>query len=367
MKIVLFDTEHFETAFALVRIFDIPPNDITIFTDEDTGHRMQVLLGNRPAGYTWIIRPRSQSNLSFIRKMYRSFVNDKPDLFILGTVSHHHFLHALYLKRFPPRQSLLTVHAINFLLHYPIRTGPRHVSRYLGNKLLLKQVTYLNVISETMIPHLENQRGVHQPVFHLPGTVFEGRAVSTPVQWPLRIVVPGTVDESRRDYMSVFELAQAAGDVHITLLGGPVGGYGRMVIDKASSYPNITTFDALVDQEEFEQRLSAAHFVWVPSVQESFSQAGVREIYGLTKSSGSLFDAIRHAKPLILPSHLHVPETLKKIAFRYNGISEILSLIRTLRGNPENYDTFAQQAFAYSMQFTPEEIRKKNSRLFPDA
>ena len=72
-------------------------------------------------------------------------------------------------------------------------------------------------------------------------------------------------------------------------------------MNKIHQSVNIKYFKEKVVQDEFDQWMSKADLLYCPVKTESefFS---VKEIYGKTKISGNIGDAIKYGKPAILPS-----------------------------------------------------------------
>jgi hypothetical protein len=185
--------------------------------------------------------------------------------------------------------------------------------------------------------------------------------------------VPGTIDNRRRDYEKVFMLlneAEAIGlSLQVTLLGGPQGTYGASIISKAKQFQGKCTklffFDQLiVDQDEFDLQLDMAHFIFIPSVVHTTICNEIPEIYGITKSSGNIFDVIKHAKPFIVPDTLVFPADLSDSCFQYESIPKLVAFLQSMIHAPEQYEIWSDNAVKNSEKYTVEKIRKKNKSLF---
>ncbi len=84
----------------------------------------------------------------------------------------------------------------------------------------------------------------------------------------------------------------------------------------------------LVHQDEFDKQLNAAHFVFIPSVIDTAICFSIPEVYGLTKSSGNMFDVIKHARPFITPQSLRISTTLESSCFRYTSIDQLIGFLQ---------------------------------------
>ena len=56
MQLAIYESGHFETAYTLIRLFDLPGNHITIFADAQTAERLDELLGEPKEKYRWVIQ-----------------------------------------------------------------------------------------------------------------------------------------------------------------------------------------------------------------------------------------------------------------------------------------------------------------------
>ena len=61
MKVAIFDTEHFEVTFAVIRFFDNGRNDITIYIYENSFVQLEYLLKADVHKYTWVIKKEAGS------------------------------------------------------------------------------------------------------------------------------------------------------------------------------------------------------------------------------------------------------------------------------------------------------------------
>ncbi len=89
----------------------------------------------------------------------------------------------------------------------------------------------------------------------------------------------------------------------------------------------------------------------------------IPETYGLSMSSGNLFDVIKHAKPFIVPTSLRVDPFLEKKCAGAIQVSR--NLARTLFAIQENgYQQLQAEALLASRHYTIEALRQRNAGLF---
>ena len=145
--------------------------------------------------------------------------------------------------------------------------------------------------------------------------------------------------------------------------------YGEQILNRAREFSGTFTgiscyHEQVVQQDEFDRKLDSAHFILIPSVVRTFICGNIPETYGITKSSGNIFDIIKHAKPFIAPETLVVSPELRNSGFVYNEINEIVVFLQELLNAPALYEDLSANAIGNSMKFTIDRVREKNPSLF---
>lgn len=120
----------------------------------------------------------------------------------------------------------------------------------------------------------------------------------------LTVVIPGGVSQKRRDYQHVLEVIQKTGktkNLEFVFLGKAKGSELE-AIERISSQFNITYFKERVSQQDFEMWMKKADVLWCPIQQQTefFSQ---KEVYGKTKMTGNIGDAIKFGKIAVFPAN----------------------------------------------------------------
>jgi hypothetical protein len=180
------------------------------------------------------------------------------------------------------------------------------------------------------------------------------------------------VDPRRRDYHLVIQLIEALVkanlEMTITCLGGIHPEFGQEVLQQ---FKNVNSRNRLkfyevdeVDQPEFDRVMDEADLVFVPSAIHISIQDDIPEIYGLSMSSGNLFDIIKHAKPFIAPLALRVDPFLEESCLRYESLPDIIEILTVLSDSPGAFHSLQLKARAASTNYTIEAVRKRNKELF---
>ncbi|MBO9561974.1 MAG: hypothetical protein J7621_04335 [Niastella sp.] len=373
MKIGIFETEHFEGAYPVIKLFDTPDNEIHIYTDPPTHKRFADLFGTAASRFQWVVLRKGISRLSFFWQFYRHAQKLQPDILYINTISSNHILFALVIRLLRSSRIVITVHDINCLFHSTSSWNIRKMVHHIGKRLLIRWVKEFNVVSDTMVPYLAQQSGGHTHIHNVPGAVFDGLQHAATNTRYIHLVVPGTIDKKRRDYTQLWTLVQEAErkqfPLHLTILGGYSDEYGKNIIKEADHFPTYYTRiqfynTRVVHQEEFDRQLNEAHFIFIPSVVNTAICHDIPEVYGLTKSSGNIFDVIKHAKPFIIPQTLQVPASLTTSSITYQEVTEIIPFLQTLQQEPARYEALQQQALNNSKEYTIEKVRSRNPTLF---
>jgi hypothetical protein len=372
MNIGIFETEHFEGAYPVIKLFDTHENKLILFTDVKTHKRFCDLFKSQADKYQWVIEDLENNRFTFFLKMFSAAKKHKLDILYLNTISSNHLLYGFLVKLLPATRIIITIHDINCFFESRLTTGIRESVQHIGKRVLLNHVKEFNVVSDTMIPYLK-KKNERIKIHNIPGAVFEHRIKTNTINKSIHLVVPGSIDGKRRDYDKVFDVLSKAEAIelplHITLLGGPHKEYGATIISRAAEFKGKNTrlfyyTKKVVDQDEFDEKLDSAHFIFIPSVVQTTICNNIPEVYGITKSSGNIFDVIKHAKPFIVPTELVIPPDLSDSCFTYESIHKLVIFLKTLFESQEQYSIWHQNAIKNSEKYTIEKIRSKNPSLF---
>jgi len=374
MTVGIFETEHFEGSYPVIRLFDNGENQLTIFTNRESYRQFQWLFGEDINRYTWVVQEEKESKYRFALRMYKEVKQRKIDLLYLNTISHNFIVYASMIRLLPKTRVVVTLHAVNNYFRFKPAFSLRRWVRHTGKRALIKVTREFNVVSDTMVGHLTKLLPAHKKVHNLPGAVFERAAIppSTPViKDHIQLVVPGSIDARRRDYTVVLDLLEQGQHLplHIVLLGPFVHPHGDAILEKcmryAATHDNLVFYDnEVVDQPEFDRVMDEAHIVFTPSVIDTIMVDEVMETYGKSICSGNIFDIIKHAKPFITPAALTIPVNLTSSAITYNKVADIIQALELILQEPARYSALTQQAQQNSGEYTIAKIRARNAMLF---
>lgn len=147
--------------------------------------------------------------------------------------------------------------------------------------------------------HLSDEKHLYLPLFYT-------KKFQKPENETVTVVIPGGVSQERRDYNAVFKkIKNAAHDQNFTFvfLGKAQGEHLEKLKELQKSLPKnikIVFFQERVSTHLFDEWMKKSDVLWCP-VQSETEFFSCREVYGKTKMTGNVGDAIKYGKPAIFP------------------------------------------------------------------
>ena len=364
MNIAIYDTEHFETTYTLTRIFDTGDIAITLFVTSDVALSLTTLLGTTHSPLNWVIFEKH--NVSNTTKIYNQCTKRKIDLLLLNTVSHHHFFFGILCLLLKKTRTILTIHDANSSFNPLLSFNFRTFLRFAGKKMLANAVSgYATPLSSTK-EYICKNFTVQKRTVIFPGSFFcEGLRAPRRYDGKIKIVIPGSIDSRRRDYTQLYKIATSLkgqkNEFEFILLGGTKNKEGKEIANECKRHESenvkIKTYEGeFVSQEEYDFDLSDSDFVYAPLVKLFHKESTIPEQYGLTKSSGCFFDAVRFGKPILVPEYIFVPEELRAQCIPYKSIQGLSEFLTQL--NDKKREDYTNSAIQNSRCFTLTKVRK---------
>lgn len=229
--------------------------------------------------------------------------NTKYDLVLIGTVHRYFNVFEKIAEKF---NTSIICHNLNFVKvsNFDLLTSifkedfQYRLKLLLKEGLLRKSKVYQKAKNLLVLDaNLANNNYKNLPIFY---TKFSGKSENE----TYTIVIPGAVSQKRRDYERVLKsIKNFRFPSEIIFLGKASGKELEILQDFEQSKPeniSIKYFTEKVPQDVFDDYMQKADVLWCPIQQETafFSQ---KEIYGFTKMSGNIGDAIKYGKLAVFP------------------------------------------------------------------
>lgn len=229
------------------------------------------------------------------------------DLVIIGTAHRHFNVFKEIIKRY---NCAVIAHNLNFIKLSKLQLFSKVFVRDLPFrvKLLLKEsllsapevfskARHLLVLDQNFA---DLNKFIHLPVFY--SKFYHPSRASSEV----RVVIPGAVSQRRRDYEGIFTkiLSFSSGNSFEFIFLGKAAGKELKSLKALESKlpPNIEIkfFNQRVAADVFDEEMKKADVLWCP-VQKETEFFSEKELYGSTKMSGNIGDAIKYNKLSIFP------------------------------------------------------------------
>lgn len=290
------------------------------------------------------------------KTILEQLAHKKYDAIILGTCHRYFETYLEICKKYP---TALLVHNLNF-----IQQSPWQLLNKVGKKdkiyrlkLLLKE----GLLSAPQIYHEAEKLWVLDENLLTITSKFKKKTESISIFYTensysstrekIKVVIPGAVSQNRRNYEHVFsKIANFQHPMEIVFLGKAQGKELKQIEQLEKVIPKniqLRYFDHKVAQELFDSEINSATLLWCP-LQEKNNFFSQEEIYGKTKMSGNLGDAIKYGKPAIFPSSY--PSLYPFILKEENDVEQqIIGL--------QNFD------YDFSKEFSVEKMAKKLEQI----
>ncbi|MDO5615652.1 MAG: hypothetical protein Q4G16_05645 [Cruoricaptor ignavus] len=271
------------------------------------------------------------------------------DLVVIGTV--HRYFNTFYKITERYKTAIIT-HNLNFAGISAFRLFGNifqsetiyRLKLLLKEGLLLKNKVYANAEKFLVL----DQNLAKSPYHYFPIFYTKEKVNDIKTESQKTIVIPGEVSQKRRNYHKVFEVlkifnSQLENQENIEFVFlGKASGFELdelKYIDNQLNKIKIRYFSEKVPQREFDEIMSRADLLWCPlrSEIEFFSN---REIYGETKMSGNIGDAIKFGKMAIFPKNYRSEYPF--VITEPEEVSELIQLF-TVKNLPEFQSSFSKE------------------------
>jgi hypothetical protein len=147
-------------------------------------------------------------------------------------------------------------------------------------------------------------------------------------------VIPGSVDDNRRDYEPVLAVFQSwkGPAIQLVLLGDASSDFGRSLVSRLRSLPALTVrqYEGYIPETLYEREIREADLLWSPLRIHKTGSRDNPEIYGQTTASGLTADILLNNIPALAPAELVLPGPFTAALLPYRDAAEAAELLRRL-------------------------------------
>lgn len=332
------DFYHVDSPIAYIRILEPICKKLVIITNDSIAGNLREheLLKSRKINWL-ILEDDGEHNSEIISQGLK---RQSVDICIFSTIEKHFCSYLRVLHSYDGIK-LVVIHNANFWFKKSRRLKvflrPRNPA-HRAKLEIIRKASALIVLDENVKTYIGNE-------FRYKGLILEfslGQVSPKSFNTQFRIqkerlhlVVPGSIEQKRKDYRQVLRVMRTLSPhmAQLTFLGKPKGLFGKEIINdieqlRQQSY-DIRYYSEFVHQSEFDKQLSSASIILLP-IRSVTSFAGIPEEYGVSKISGSLYDAINACKPAIVPRSLNLSAKLSERFLQFATDEELAHIITHL-------------------------------------
>ena len=363
---------HISDLYAFCQFFKTKDTKLTLFTTKPLLSQLMLYFDVRK-NCEIVLKKDNEKVFSFLKRV-EDICNKKIDLLFLTTI-HEIFSDLICYINFQPKcKTILNVHHVNawlrpklvFNVKHPIRSIDTNLSSVLISKFIFPKFDAISVTYRPMKNYILNTTAYNKEIFVLPTTLYESKihkkiSNNEKGNIKLRIAMPGLIQEHRKDYSIILPVIehlfkQFNGKLAIDVPGMPIGQYGNSVYKTLEQLKNrgynVSIFKDFVPDNLFDEILAKSDIILAPIRINSRGDNEIREQYGITVNSGNVYDAIRFAKPIIVPSEFNMIEELKSSTLTYNNSKELEEVLIDLIRYPDKLDQLKEKARVNSENFS---------------
>lgn len=377
---------HHDSLDGILKIFQNTEHRISVFT---TSKNIRLLKDITYSGNIIFYEYRGGSKYLFLRK-HKDLLNSSNIIFI-NTIANDF---GAYLAIDKSNVVILRIHNVNkqfqplssvFIpesLFFAWKSFSYVLRQIIGKgflwfrPMLNKRVNYFTFPDSSITNYVKQNHFIEDSriIDPIPLKIFiENDTAFADYQDVLNITIIGAIDKRRRQYEQTIEALSSLYAmenppiIHLTILGKSSGGYGSEIISKLESITHskfrLTTYGKQVSEIEFVNCIKKTHLILSP-ITENATTDIFKEVYGKTKTTGSILDFLKFGKVTLVPSHYSPPTELLDYVVKFKDskhlVEIILDLIKDNKINKLN-----QKSLQYVKEnYSKESVLKKTLSIF---
>ena len=283
------------------------------------------------------VQKESESKNKFLNRYIHEFHHS--DLVFIATLEQHWRAYKDVIQK---SNVLLRVHGLNyhFSKRFQLVSGLNQLGvigiirefywqNHFWKKTLIPNINYFTptLLSQSYASFIQSDLRWVPPV---PLSFFSNSNIL--VNDTFTVVVPGSVENTRRNYGTVIQAISALQSYSIkwVLLGEMKSETIKDQIDLLVENGCIIEYYAHnVPDALFEEQLKKCNLVFAP-VRDAHPFKDVMEVPGKTKISGATSDALLFGKPILLPAGYPFQKEWSELGIHYRNVEDIQSIIPSL-------------------------------------
>lgn len=343
---------HHDSLDGILKIFQNTEHSINVFTTsknvkllKDVSYSSNITFYEYTGGgkYFFLRKHKellNSSNVIFINTVANDFgaylAIDKSNIVVLRV--HNVNKHFQPLKSiFLPKTLFFAWKSFSYILRQIIGKG------FLWFRPLLnKRVKYFTFPDSSITNYVKQNHFIKEDkiIEPIPLKIFiENDTAFADYKDVLNVTIIGAIDNRRRQYEETIEAitslfkSENPPAIHLTILGKCTSVYGSEVVGKLKSISHpkfkLSTFDKQVPETEFIECIKHTHLIISPITNNATTDI-FKEVYGKTKTTGSILDFMKFGKVTLVPSYYSPPKELAQYIIQYSNSEKLKSIILDL-------------------------------------
>lgn len=362
---------HVKYLYTMAKIVKTDFTNVTIFTTPEIFLKIKTYLEHDLDSYEFVLKKEEESITNFLKRV-ENICTKQIDLLFINTIQKTMLDLPKFFHFKPSCKMILTIHTANAWfskkpqidIRKVFRTVDTNLSTFFGRFFILPKFDAINVIYIPIKDFIMTKTDYNKPVFTLPFGFHDENSVTELVKKDdnkLVFVVPGQIEEHRRDYDIVLDAFEKNFRKHnkklrLILLGYPVGLYGNRIIKKCKNFNekgyDLLYYDSFVSEEEYNTIMKNVDFLILPIKILSQGIGVTKEYYGITKGSAAVFESIQYAKPVIIPNEFNLIKDLESSTIRYKDVEHLIEKIEDLLSNEKRVSEYQSNALKNTGSFS---------------
>jgi len=274
-------------------------------------------------------------------QLFRDITHDRIDQIYINTIFYgYDLIFYFFLTIFTKSEVIFTIHNINFFFNY---TNKKNNLKEIIKKVLLDNIRKKAKSFIVLNGHLKKyakkftKKKIDVVPFKLPinrnynnDIIF--RSILNIPKKNIILVIPGAVTNKRRNISKLISIIRIVleirKDLTFIFLGRIIDENleKELYVFHKEFIKNIIYFKNFIPQKDFDKYMIASDYILSPLFREYKISCRQVEKYGLSKASGTEFDAYKYNKKLIIPNFYKI-ENPSIIVKYYGNYRELLKII----------------------------------------
>jgi hypothetical protein len=364
---------HIPVLYSFMKVCKTRNTKVTVFTTEELYSRLKTYNIDFNE-FNFVIKKKHESTRSFLKRVGK-ICDNNIDLLFVNTI--HETVSDLlcYLNFKPVCKKILVVHHVNawlkpklvFKLLHPLRTLDTNLSSVLIKKFVFPSFDAINVIYKPVREYIIHNMSFDNEIFTIPTSIFENVAEKKQEDKTLKIVIPGLIQEHRKDYHSVLPVFEELFEqfkerLELLIPGMPVGRYGQNIKNICKKMQRqgykVVVFDDFVPEKRYNEILTDCDVILAPIRIKTRADGEISEYYGKTVGSGVVYNAIKYAKPIIVPSEFNMLKELGNSTLKYGNAEELKQHLQNLIENKNMLNNLKKESLKNAEKYSLKNLQE---------